>query len=123
AAIADASMGPGGASTARSGRSVPIVKSALDEAGRDPDACPISRRVFMSAPARADVARAELDRWFTVVYRNPAGTDASGVHGTPEEVRRQLEDLVDSGANHLLLNPVCRYAEQVDALASLAGLP
>jgi hypothetical protein len=26
------------------------------------------------------------------------------------------------GANHLLLNPVCRYAEQLDALASVVGL-
>ena len=32
-------------------------------------------------------ARAELHRWFTVVYRNPEGTDASGIHGTPEQVR------------------------------------
>jgi alkanesulfonate monooxygenase SsuD/methylene tetrahydromethanopterin reductase-like flavin-dependent oxidoreductase (luciferase family) len=68
------------------------------------------------------VARAELHRWFTVVYRNPDGTDASGVHGTPEQVRERLEELVAGGANHLLLNPVCRYAEQVEALAAMAGL-
>jgi alkanesulfonate monooxygenase SsuD/methylene tetrahydromethanopterin reductase-like flavin-dependent oxidoreductase (luciferase family) len=76
----------------------------------------------MSVHERPDVARAELDRWFTVVYRNPAGTDASGVHGTPDQVRKQLEELVDMGANHLLLNPVCRYAEQVETLAGVVGL-
>jgi alkanesulfonate monooxygenase SsuD/methylene tetrahydromethanopterin reductase-like flavin-dependent oxidoreductase (luciferase family) len=64
------------------------------------------------------VAREELNRWFTVVYRNPAGTDASGVHGTPAQVRERLEELVALGANHLLLNPICRYAEQVEALAA-----
>jgi probable F420-dependent oxidoreductase len=122
AIIADGWMGSGGSSKAAFARSVPILKTALKEAGRDPEAFSISKRVFMSVHERADVARAELDRWFTLVYRNPAGTDASGVHGTPEQVREQLEELVDRGANHLLLNPVCRYAEQVDALAAVAGL-
>jgi alkanesulfonate monooxygenase SsuD/methylene tetrahydromethanopterin reductase-like flavin-dependent oxidoreductase (luciferase family) len=90
--------------------------------GRDPLTFPISKRVFMSVHERADVARVELLRWFTEVYHNPPGTDACGIHGTPEQVREQLEELASKGANHLLLNPVCRYAEQVDALAEIAGL-
>ena len=53
------------------------------------------------------------------MYRNPAGTDASGVHGTPGQVREKLEELVSLGATHLLLNPVGRYAEQVEMLAGL----
>ena len=68
------------------------------------------------------MARAELHRWFTEVYHNPAGTDASGIHGTPEQVRERLEEMVAMGANHLLLNPVSRYAEQIEALAAVAGL-
>ena len=71
---------------------------------------------------RADVARAEVHRWFSTVYRNPDGTDAAGVHGTPEQVRERLEELVKMGANHLLLNPVGRHVEQVEALAAIAGL-
>jgi len=122
ATIADGWMGSGGSSVAGFGRSVPILKAELEKAGRDPRSFPISKRVFLSVHDRADVARAEVDRWFTVVYRNPKGVDASGVHGTPAEVRARLEELVDMGANHLLLNPVCRYAEQVEALAALAGL-
>ena len=51
----------------------------------------------------------------------PRGTDASGVHGTPEQVRERLDELVALGANHLLLNPVCRYAEHVEALAAHGG--
>jgi alkanesulfonate monooxygenase SsuD/methylene tetrahydromethanopterin reductase-like flavin-dependent oxidoreductase (luciferase family) len=68
------------------------------------------------------VARAELNRWFTEVYHNPAGTDASGIHGTPEHVAERLRELVASGANHLLLNPVSRHAEQLEAVAELTGL-
>ncbi len=78
--------------------------------------------MFLSVHERADVARAELHRWFTTVYNNPAGTDASGIHGTPEQVRERLEELIALGANHILLNPVGRYTEQVDALAAVVGL-
>ena len=52
----------------------------------------------------------------------PPGTDASGIHGTPEQVREKLEAVIAMGANHLLLNPVSRYAEQVEALAEVVGL-
>ena len=76
----------------------------------------------MSVHGRREQARAEVDRWFTEVYHNPAQTDANGVYGTPEQVREHLEALIDMGANHLLLNPVARHEEQVEALASVVGL-
>jgi probable F420-dependent oxidoreductase len=122
AAIADGWMGSGGSSNAAFVRSVPILREALERAGRDPVAFPISKRVFVSVDEKPEVARGELHRWFTVVYRNPEGTDASGVHGTPEQVRERLEELVAAGANHLLLNPVSRYEEQLEALAAASGL-
>jgi len=104
------------------GQSVVILKEALAKVGRDPADFPISKRVFMAVDERPEVARAELHRWFTTVYRNPEGTDASGIHGTPEQVRERLEELVGMGANHLLLNPVSHYAEQLEALAAVVGL-
>jgi probable F420-dependent oxidoreductase len=122
AALGDGWMGSGGSSTAVFARSVPILRAALEKAGRDPATFPISKRVFLSVHERPDVARAELHRWFSVVYHNPDGTDASGVHGTPEQVRERLEELVAMGANHLLLNPVGRHTEQVEALATIVGL-
>ena len=73
AALADGWMGSGGSSIADFGRSVPILRAALEKAGRDPAAFPISKRLFMAVDERADVARAELNRWFTEVYHNPAG--------------------------------------------------
>jgi probable F420-dependent oxidoreductase len=122
ASIADGWMGSGGSSNAAFARSVPILREALEKAGRDPAAFPTSKRVFLSVDERPEAARAELHRWFTVVYRNPEGTDASGIHGTPEEVRERLEALIAAGANHLLLNPVSRHAEQLEALAAVVGL-
>ena len=122
AVMGDAWMGAGGSSNADFGRAIPLLREHLEKARRDPKTFPISKRVFLSVHERADVARTELNRWFTVVYRNPAGTDACGVHGTPEQVRERLEELVSHGASHLLLNPIARYAEHVDALASITGL-
>ena len=122
ASIADGWMGSGGSSIAEFGRSVPLLRDALAEAGRDPDSFPISKRIFMAVDERPEVARSELNRWFTEVYRNPAGTDASGIHGTPEQVRERLEEVIAMGANHLLLNPVSRHLEQVEALAEVVGL-
>jgi probable F420-dependent oxidoreductase len=122
ARIADGWMGSGGSTIAAFAEAVPVLRAALEAAGRDPAGFPISKRVFVAVDERPEVARAELDRWFTTVYRNPAGTDASGIHGTPEVVRERLEEMVEMGANHLLLNPVSRHAEQVEALAAIAGL-
>ncbi len=120
--LADGWMGSGGSSIAAFKQSVPILRAALEEAGRDPTNFPISKRVFMAVDERPERARAELHRWFTEVYHNPQGTDACGIHGTPEQVRERLEEVAAMGANHLLLNPVSRYTEQVEALAPVIGL-
>jgi len=122
AKLADGWMGSGGSSIAEFERSVPILKQALEDAGRDPNTFPISKRVFMAVDEDPAVARRELLRWFTEVYKNPPDTDASGLHGTPEQVAQRLHDLVGMGANHLLLNPVSRHNEQLEAMAEMAGL-
>ena len=122
ATIADGWMGSGSSSTASFARNVSTLKAELEKAGRDPAMFPISKRVFLSVHERADVGRAELHRWFNTVYHKPEGADASGIHGTPEQLRTRIEELVATGANHVLLNPVCRYADQLEALAEVVGL-
>jgi probable F420-dependent oxidoreductase len=122
ASIADGWMGSGGSTIASFQQSVPLLRDALVQAGRDPKSFPISKRIFIAVDERPEIARAELHCWFTEVYRDPPGTDASGIHGTPEQVRERLEEVVAMGANHLLLNPVSRYTEQVEALAEVVGL-
>jgi probable F420-dependent oxidoreductase len=122
ATLADGWMGSGGSSIAEFAGSVPVLREALEKAGRDPGLFPISKRIFVAVDERPEVARAELHRWFTEVYHNPAGTDASGIHGTPEQVRERLEEVIALGANHLLLNSVSRHVEQTQALAEIVGL-
>jgi len=122
ASIADGWMGSGGSSIGTFARSISLLQAELEKVRRDPATFPISKRVFLSVHERPEVARAELHRWFTTVYHNPDGADASGIHGTPEQIRARIEELIAKGANHLLLNPVCRYAEQLEVLAEVVGL-
>jgi probable F420-dependent oxidoreductase len=122
AGIADGWMGAGGSTKDDFRRAVPLLRESLENAGRDPNDFPISKRIFISVDDKPEVARAELNRWYTEVYHNPAGTDSSGIHGTPDHVREQLHEMIASGANHLLLNPVSRHVEQLEALAEIVGL-
>jgi alkanesulfonate monooxygenase SsuD/methylene tetrahydromethanopterin reductase-like flavin-dependent oxidoreductase (luciferase family) len=121
ARLADGWMGSGGSRIADFKASVPILKEALAANGRDATNFPISKRIFMAVDENPAKARAQLARWFDDVYFNPPGTDLCGIHGTPEQVREKLEEMVGMGANHLMLNPVSNYAEQVEALAEVVG--
>jgi probable F420-dependent oxidoreductase len=121
ASIADGWMGAGGSSIEDFRRAVPLLREALEKAGRDPATFPVSKRIFIAVDEKPEIARAELHRWYTEVYHNPAGTDASGIHGTPEQVRERLEEMIAMGASHLLLNPVSHHVEQLDALAEVVG--
>ncbi len=122
AALGDGWMGSGGSTIRGFTQCVQNLRIELDKLGRDPAAFPISKRVFLSIDDRTDSARTELERWFGTVYRDSGRAAAAGIHGTSEQVREQLEALVSAGANHILVNPVARYAEQVEALAEVVGL-
>jgi probable F420-dependent oxidoreductase len=122
ASIADGWMGSGNQSTEAFGRAVPLLLEALEKRGRDPAAFPISKRVFMYVDERPEAARSQVERWFAEAYRNPRLTDSAGLYGTPSQVAQRLEELASMGANHLLLNTVFNYEEQLDALAEVTGL-
>jgi probable F420-dependent oxidoreductase len=122
AGIADGWMGSGGSTIDEFRQAVPLLRESLEKAGRDPTGFPVSKRIFISVDDNPMIARAELNRWYTEVYHNPAGTDSSGIHGTPDQVRERLHEMIAMGANHLLLNPVSRHVEQLEALADIVGL-
>lgn len=122
AVLADGWMGAGGSTTAAFRRAVPLLREALEQAGRDPSKFPISKRIFIAVDERPERARADLHRWYAEVYRDPAGTETSGLYGTPEQIAERLEEYVALGANHLLLNPVAHYSDQIEAIARAVGL-
>jgi probable F420-dependent oxidoreductase len=122
ARIADGWMGAGGSSWQQLREAIPALHEALEKAGKDPKDFPISKRIFMSVDDNPEVAKRELYRWFTEVYSNPDGIDTHGFYGTPEQCREYIEEAQAMGATHLLLNPIQRYEEQLEALAEVVGL-
>ena len=123
ARLGDGWMGAGGSGTAAFAEAVPLLREALAAEGRAPPRRSRSpSAVFLSVHDDGAVARAEVERWFATAYGNAELTDQGGVFGTPDDVGEQLEALAAAGANHLLLNPVTRYDEQVEALAAITGL-
>lgn len=121
-ALGNGWIGAGGQSDTGFAETVVLLRSELDKAGKDPAQFAVSRRIFMMVDEKPEVARRELNRWFTTVYKRPELTDAGGIWGTPAQVREKLEAVRRAGATHLLLNPVARYTEQVEALAEVTGM-
>jgi len=122
ARLADGWMGAGGSSKAELAEAVPVLRQALESTGREPDTFTISKRVFMAVHDDPAVAKAEVLRWFGEVYHRPQLIDTHGFYGTPEQLRSYIEEAREMGANHLLLNPVTRYEEQLETIASVIGL-
>src|SRR5215472_15276615 len=54
ASLADGWMGSGGSSIAEFERSVPILRRALETAGRDPATFPVSKRIFMAVDEKPE---------------------------------------------------------------------
>jgi len=93
------------------------LREHLEEFGRDVTRFPVSKRVFLSIDDDPLRARAELESWFGDIYGKPGLVDSHGVFGSVSDVAAHVEELVDAGANHVILNPVGRHLEQLEELA------
>jgi hypothetical protein len=76
----------------------------------------------MSVDDDPEVARADLVNWFTKVTGSLNSIETAAFCGTSEQCREYLEEAQAEGVNHLLLNPIARYEEQLEALAEVVGL-
>src|SRR5258708_30517131 len=90
ARIADGWMGSGGSRIADFAASVPILKEALAERGRDPNSFPISKRVFTAVDERPAPARREVLASFTHVYRHPPAADLCAIPPPPDQAHEPL---------------------------------
>ncbi|SOX52261.1 LLM class flavin-dependent oxidoreductase, partial [Mycobacterium ahvazicum] len=119
----DAYMGPGASPTEAFAEAVPIVRRELDEQQKDPAHFPISKRVYLMVDDDAARARERvldgLERTYSGVI---SGIEAVPVSGTPDDVVRGLQEVLDAGAQTLLLNPlgadVAENREQMERLAA-----
>ncbi|MFZ0659445.1 MAG: LLM class flavin-dependent oxidoreductase [Candidatus Binataceae bacterium] len=113
----DGWMGPGSSSSAEFMQHVEWLRRLLDDAGRDPKAFPISKRVYIAVDD--DKARAErrLREWFGARYRNAEMAPRVSIYGSRGECIDKLGELVRAGAQHLLMDPVFDHMEHLELLA------
>jgi alkanesulfonate monooxygenase SsuD/methylene tetrahydromethanopterin reductase-like flavin-dependent oxidoreductase (luciferase family) len=110
-------MGAGSSSTADFIQQYGLVQQFLDEAQRDPAAFVISKRVYLAVDPDRDRAEKRLREWFGIRYRNADMASRVCVWGSRDECLNQLGELVQAGAQHLMLNPVFDEMEHLELLA------
>jgi len=122
ARIGDGWLGAGSSPSAAFPDQMAILVEALREAGRDPDAFPIGKRVYIAVEDTEQRARDRLTPILDGMYDAPGLTKRVAVCGPPDSCAEQLRGLAAAGARELLLNPMYGYLEQLEALATVAAL-
>jgi probable F420-dependent oxidoreductase len=118
ATLGDAFMGAGSLSTAKFADEVVLLRRALESAGRDPEAFPVAKRVYVAVdPDRGRAAR-RLGEWFGGFYRRPQLAEEVSVWGSVEECAEGLRAVVAAGARMLMLNPVFDDEEHLERFAA-----
>lgn len=117
ARLADGFFGAGSQSTAQYAQQTPVVRNALAELGRDPASFRFAKRVYVHVDDDAARARELLDAALARHYGR-SGWDQVFVAGTPADCITGLRDVVDAGAELILLNTLVDDTAQMERLAA-----
>ena len=119
----DGWMGAGSSSTDQFKQCVATIQETMETMGRDPALFPISKRVYLAMDD--DEARAErrLRVWFGRHYGSADMGSRVSVWGSPSRCAEQLAELVETGAQMLLLNPVFDPMDHLEGLHQALALP
>jgi len=118
--LGDGFFGAGSSTTAQFVEHAAIVRAALEEAGRDPAAFPIAKRVYLAVGEDGDAARREIADALNRLYGFFGLRDlaAVAVAGTPADCVEGLQAVADAGADLILLNPMARERDQMELLTA-----
>jgi alkanesulfonate monooxygenase SsuD/methylene tetrahydromethanopterin reductase-like flavin-dependent oxidoreductase (luciferase family) len=120
--LGDAFMGAGSSTTANFAEAVKIVRRELDEQSKDATRFRIAKRVYLTVDDDAARARERVLAGLHRIYGDMPGIEAVPVSGTPDDVDRGLLEVVDAGAEMILLNPVGEnVSEDRDQMERLAA--
>jgi probable F420-dependent oxidoreductase len=118
--IGDGWIGAGSSSSEDFLAQAPLVAEALREAGRDPAAFPVAKRVYLAVEDTPERARERLTPVLDGLYGHAGLTERVGVCGTVEQCAEELRRLSAAGADELLLHPLYDPLDQLEALAAVA---
>ncbi|ORA07602.1 LLM class flavin-dependent oxidoreductase [Mycobacterium arosiense] len=118
----DSFLGAGSSTTEAFAGAVTVVRRELDEQHKDPAAFTIGKRVYVMVDDDAAKARERVLAGLDRIYGKMPGVADVPVSGTPDDVARGLREVIDAGAQMVLLNPVGIHAdenrEQMERLAA-----
>jgi alkanesulfonate monooxygenase SsuD/methylene tetrahydromethanopterin reductase-like flavin-dependent oxidoreductase (luciferase family) len=116
--LGDGFMGAGSLSTAKFADEVKLLRQLLGEAGRDPAAFPIGKRVYIAVDRDRARAGERLAKWFGAFYGRPQLAGEVAVWGSPAECLDQLGQVAAAGAGLVMLNPVFDDMEHLEVFAT-----
>ncbi len=118
----DSFLGAGSSTTEAFAGAVKVVRSELAEQHKDPTHFTVGKRVYLIVDDDAARARERVFTGLRRIYGKMPGIDAVPVSGTPDDVARGLREVIDAGAEMLLLNSVGpdvpENREQMERLAA-----
>ncbi|AFJ37283.1 MULTISPECIES: LLM class flavin-dependent oxidoreductase [Mycobacterium] len=118
----DSFLGAGSSTTEAFAGAVAVVRRELDAQHKDPAGFTIAKRVYLTVDDDAARARERVLAGLDRIYGRMPGVQDVPVSGTPDDVARGLREVIDAGAQMLLLNPVgidaSENREQMERLAA-----
>jgi probable F420-dependent oxidoreductase len=118
--MGDGFIGAGSASTAAFAEETHQLRTLLAQAPRDPATFPIGKRVYIAVDADRDRAARRLAEWFGAFYGRAELAAQVCVWGDAAQCAAGLRQVVEAGAQFLMLNPVFDELEHLDRFAELA---
>lgn len=118
----DSFLGAGSSTTETFAGAAQIVRRELAEQGKDPAGYTIGKRVYLMIDDDPARARERVLDGLHRIYGRMRDIDAVPVSGTPADVVRGLREVIDAGAQMIVLNPVgvdiAEDREQMERLAA-----
>ncbi|OBJ91605.1 LLM class flavin-dependent oxidoreductase [Mycobacterium sp. 1245852.3] len=118
----DSFLGAGSSTTEAFAGAVTVVRRELEEQNKDPATFTIGKRVYLMVDDDAAKARERVLDGLDRIYGRMPGVQDVPVSGTPDDVVRGLREVIDAGAQMVLLNPVgidaAQNHEQMERLAA-----
>ena len=99
-----------------------LVREALDEAGRERSSFTIAKRQFLALDDSVERATARMRRWAERSIMNADLGERVSLRGPSGDVAAGLQEIVDAGADLVVLDPVDDLLAQVEHLALVMGL-
>lgn len=118
----DAFLGAGSSTTEAFAGQVRTIRAQLAEQSRDPASFQNAKRVYLAVDDDPGRARTAVIDGLHRVYGGMPGIEDVPVSGTPGDVVRGLQRVIEAGAEMILLNPlgttVGSDCEQMERLAA-----